>query len=268
MSEILEAAWAGGIDTLDTALAYGTAEQAIGELRPPQAQFKVISKTAPVRAESVSAAAASHVLDGVKDSIRRLRVNALDALLVHHAPDLLVPGGAALFRALETLRNDGLVGRLGVSVYDAPTLRAVLADFPIEIVQLPINLLNQSLLSSGMIADLVRRGIEVHARSVFLQGALLMEPAALSERFAALGAQLVRIRTEAAAAGLSPAAAALGFVARCAPISRIVIGVNTAAQLRDNILALAAGAAVPWARDTASYASDDPDLIDPRRWTA
>ncbi len=267
-TSVLAAAWRGGIDTLDTGAAYGNAEAVIGELRPRDARFDVISKTPPVRRSEVTAADVEGIIAGAHRSLAKLRVEALAALLVHHAPDLLVPGGTALFGALEKLRSQGAVRRLGVSVYDAATLRAVLAQFPVEIVQLPLNLLDQRFVQDGTLEELARRGIEVHARSVFLQGVLLTDGAKLPAHFAPVRGRIDRFQAECAAAAVPRAAAALGFAAGCAGVSRIVIGVNSAAQLEENLAAFSAASTAQWTPAPEGYAVDDPEIIDPRKWAA
>jgi aryl-alcohol dehydrogenase-like predicted oxidoreductase len=263
---VLAAAWQGGIDLLETGPAYGDAESRIGKVMPREARFAVISKTRRLGRERIGEDDAREAAALARASLERLRVPRLEALLVHHAPDLLVPGGERLFAALEALRAEGLAGRLGVCVYDAPTLEAVLERFPLQIVQLPLNLLDQRFVRDGAIAALARRGVEVHARSAFLQGVLLTDAARLPARLNAARAPVARLQADCAAAGLSRAAAALAFVARCEGVRRIVIGVNSVAQLAQNLAAFAAaaGAALPGA---GRYALDDAAVIDPRRWT-
>lgn len=263
VAEVLRVAWAEGVDLLDTAAAYGEAERVIGELRPPQAPFRIVSKIGAPAEPGVPSPA-----EAVQASLRRLRVKALDALLVHHAAHLLAPGGEQLFTGLQRLRGEGLLGRIGVSVYDSATLQAVLERFPVEIVQLPLNLLDQRFAQDGSLAELARRGIEVHTRSAFLQGVLLTDASKLPPRFAGARGRIDAFHTACRAAGISRSAGALGFVAGCPGVSRIVIGVDSAAQLRENLAAFSAAAAARWQPRPGDYAVADPRVIDPRTWTA
>ena len=261
-AELLRVAWDEGVDMLDTAAAYGDAERLIGELRPAHARFAVVSRIGAPAEPGIPAAE-----QAVRAALARLRTQRLDALLVHHAPHLLAPGGAERFAELERLKRDGLIGRIGVSIYDAATLQSVLAAYPIDIVQLPLNVLDQRLVRDGSLAALAARGVEVHARSVFLQGVLLTEPASLPPRCAQARAPVERFRAAAAAAGLSAAAAALAFVAGCAGVSRIVIGVDGASQLRANIAALHEALARGRTFDAAALAVEERAVIDPRIWS-
>ena len=83
----------------------------------------------------------------------------------------------------------------------------------VEIVQLPLNLLDQRFVQDGTLAELARRGTEVHVRSVFLQGVLLTDGAKLPAHFAPVRGRIDRFQAECAAATVPRAAAALGFAA-------------------------------------------------------
>ena len=156
----------------------------------------------------------------------------------------------------------------GAQILEGATLKAVLDRFPVQIVQLPVNLLDQRFVHDGTLALLARSNIEVHARSVFLQGVLLADAAQLPPRFAGVRGRIERLDAQCAARGVSRAAAALRFVASCPGVSRIVIGVNSAAQLKENLSAFSVATAGSWDLDAAAYALDDAEIIDPRKWAA
>ena len=161
---ILDIAWRNGIDMLDTAADYGDAESVIAALRPSGSQFRIVSKTTSIGRSDITQADVDRVVARVHQSLGRLRVATLDALLVHHADDLLALGSHGLYRALAALKSQGFVRRIGVSVYDPATLCLVLDQYDIDVVQLPLNLLDQRFLRDGTLDELTRRGIEVHAR--------------------------------------------------------------------------------------------------------
>jgi aryl-alcohol dehydrogenase-like predicted oxidoreductase len=262
---VLTRAWQAGVDLIDTAAAYGDSESAIGELRPAAAAFTIVTKTLPIRAERISASDVERVVGGVRASAARLRVSALDALLVHESKDLLAEGGEALFTALQSLKRDGLVKRLGVSVYEPAVLDDLIARFPIELVQLPLNVFDQRFARQGQLLRWAARGIEIHARSVFLQGLLLRDPGNVPAHLARAAAPLTKFRQRAREAGLDPLAAALAFAVQQAGVSRAVIGVDGLAELEANLSAYAQ--ARQRGMDFATLAVDDPNLTDPRLWS-
>lgn len=229
IERILARARAAGIDLLDTAAAYGTSEDVLGASDEARAGFSIVTKTQPLRLESIDAEAVERVVDGVRRSVRRLHVAALDGLLVHHAPDLLAPGGDRLYDALQSLRAEGLVRRLGASVYTVDQLLTLLERYPLEIVQLPMNVLDQAFLQTGTLDRLARGGIEVHVRSIFLQGILLAER--LPRALQTLEPGWLRFQECCAQAGLSSLQGCLAYLKTCEQVSYGVVGVEDSAQL-------------------------------------
>jgi aryl-alcohol dehydrogenase-like predicted oxidoreductase len=231
---------------------------------PADAHFEIISKIPRFEHASDEAACMAQVAACAQRSWTKLGVSSLGGLLVHHAPDLLGPMGAALFDGLLRLKAQGVVRRIGVSVYDPDTLSAVLDRYQIEIVQLPLNILDQRFARSGAIAALGRAGIAVHVRSVFLQGVLVGDSATLPRQFSSARHVISRFHQKAKWVGLSPVSAALSFVAQCKGVARIIIGVDGVHHLRESI------AAFKMARANAFDASDlsveDLEIIDARRW--
>jgi aryl-alcohol dehydrogenase-like predicted oxidoreductase len=129
-----------------------------------------------------------------------------------------------------------------------------------------MSVLDQRFAHTGALARLKRRGVEVHVRSAFLQGVLIADLDRLPERFASIATVLARYRAECRAAGLSPAACALKFVCRCEGVDRIVIGVDSLEQLRENLQAYSDARDWSGYFDFSQFALSDPDIIDPRRW--
>lgn len=266
VARILSRAWEAGVDLIDTAAAYGESESVIGMLRPPAAAFSIVSKTLPVRSDRITPADVERVVAGVHRSLALLRISTLDALLVHESNDLLVPGGDALFAALVKLKSAGLVKRLGVSVYEPPVLDILLGRFPIEIVQLPLNVFDQRFVQHGRLAQWAARGVEIHARSVFLQGLLIRVAGDLPPRLAGVAGPLARFHDQARRAGLDPVAAALGFAIRQSGVACAVVGVDGFAAFEANLQAYAM--ARRREMDFAGLAVDDTRITDPRQWSS
>lgn len=260
VSSILAHAWSNGVDMLDSAPAYGRAEEVIAAARPAAARFAVVTKTLPLATVSGVAEVAARV--------RRSRevLGDLSAVLVHDDADLLGADGEALFAALAALRREGVAARIGASVYDPEVLEKLLDRYPIECVQLPMNILDQRFLQSGLLERLRQGGVQVHVRSVYLQGRLLMEPDRLPPEFAKARSTIEAFRRKARSSGLSPAAALMRFIMCCGNVDRLVIGVDGLADLIDTILSFESAASSREAFDASSFAMADPEIIDPRRW--
>jgi aryl-alcohol dehydrogenase-like predicted oxidoreductase len=253
-----------GVRLFDTAPAYGEAEELLGRLLPAGAGVRGVTKTPPMPGEEVREADCDAVARAAERS-RELLGERLDALLVHHCSELAKPGGERLARRLAALRDDGLVGRLGVSVYSREELDAARGLLPVELAQVPLSAFDQRLLRDGTLAELRAAGVEVHTRSAFLQGLLLMTPEELPAGLARAAEPLRRWRRACAESGLAPIEAALRF-ARSAPgVEAVLVGANSAAELEQCLTAIGRpGDAV----ECASLAVEDPEIFDPRRWAA
>jgi len=261
---ILECALAGGVETIDTAPAYGEAEALLGRLLPATAGVGIVTKTPPLASEEVSVGDCDAVARSAERSLERLGRERLDGLLLHHGAELALPGGKQLAARLAALREAGLVEKLGVSVYDRAELDAARERLEIDLVQLPLNAFDQRLLRDGTLAELREAGVAVHVRSAFLQGLLLMEVAELPASLAAAAGPLRRFEELRRRRGLSRIEAALGPLRDQPGVDVVLVGANSARELRECVAAMREVA--PGGGLSEELAVADPELIDPRRW--
>lgn len=236
-ARILEVAQKHGVSLLDTAAAYGDSEAVLGECLHGKTSFKIVSKTAACESSSITENECLRFDQVLLRTLARTRQPSLYGLLVHQVDDLFKPGGSRLFERLLAARDNQLVEKIGVSVYSAADIDAVLERFKVDIVQVPINLLDQRLLHSGHLSKLKDRGIEIHARSVFLQGLLLMEPDGLPTFFNPVRPVLQSYHEKLNICGYTPLDAALGFVKNIAEVDAILVGVVTASQFEEVVAA-------------------------------
>ena len=106
-------------------------------------------------------------------SLEKLNQKNIYGLLIHRSTDLLKEGGEKLIRKLKELKEKDLVRKIGISIYDPKILSQIYKLFIPDIVQLPINVFNQESILEGYLGEMKEKNIEVHARSIFLQGLLL-----------------------------------------------------------------------------------------------
>jgi aryl-alcohol dehydrogenase-like predicted oxidoreductase len=255
---LLKQAWDGGVRVVDTAQAYGNSEEVLGAaMRNP---WRVVTKTLPLRSDRVDEDAVARVDAAFTQSLRHL--GKVDTLLVHHAHDLLVPGGERLFAWLQDRKHRGDVSRIGVSVYEGSEIAALLDRFAFDVVQLPASVADQRLIVDGSIARLHAAGIEVHVRSLFLQGLLLAEPKFAAERFPERRYWFEEFHSECAKQGVSPQAACFAFFKSHREFSTAVVGVSSSAELSQLLGAWASAGAVDW----SAWGVDNTSFTDPRLW--
>lgn len=255
---ILDQAWTAGIDTLDTAVLYDESEQRLGRIGV--AGWKVISKLPAIPEGTPNVMA--WVRESIEASLRRLRVSRLHGLLLHRPQQLRGPQGEELYQALADVKNEGTVGRIGISINSPSQLDALWPEYRFDVVQAPMNVLDRRLVTSGWLFKLRESGTELHARSVFLQGLLLMMHERRPPYFGRWDGLWKRWHDWLKQCRLTPQQACLGFVLSYPEVGRAVIGVDSPAQLRE----LIAASATP-ARPPAEVMTEDLDLIQPSRWS-
>lgn len=257
-AEILDRARAAGMDMLDTAVAYGGSEQRLGEIGVHD--WRIISKLPALPSGTFDAG--RWVSQQVSASLQRLKVDRLYGLLLHRPGDLLENHGEEIHAALQNLKACGIVGKIGISIYSPDELGALFTRFDINLVQAPFNILDRRLVTSGWLDRLHAGGVEVHVRSIFLQGLLLMTSADRHASFNRWQNLLRRWHVWLEDTGLSPLQACLGYVLAQPYVERIVIGIDTLHQLGE-ILSIAPDVRIQVPDDLCS---NDIDLINPSRW--
>ena len=135
VARILDTAVGHGIDSIDTAIAYGQSELLIGETA--QNRFNIISKLPPLSLEVSNVSEWVHMQ--VNASLARLKCTSLDALLLHRPRDLVEQHGTELYAAIESLKIRKIIQRFGVSIYAPDELDGIIGKFDIDVVQAPLN---------------------------------------------------------------------------------------------------------------------------------
>jgi aryl-alcohol dehydrogenase-like predicted oxidoreductase len=250
---ILSLAWERGIRQLDTAPAYGNIEERLDRLCGPRG-FEVISKVPALGRLSAGDDKLPAALTHAGTSAARLG-GRLKALLFHDATDLEDPGAAACWQALrDWAKPTGVL--LGSSGYGPEQLQALHARLGLDLVQVPGNAFDQR------VAGHAPGVAQVHLRSAFLQGLLLMAPEQAAQRLPATAAPMQRWLAWCAGRQLSPLEAALSVVKGFAGVTHCLVGVDSAQQLDDITQA--------WDRARALAAPElavsDAAVTDPRQW--
>jgi len=255
---ILQHAQQTGIDTLDTAIAYGESESVLGHIGVKA--WKVVTKLPAV--PEGCADVSQWVKAQAQGSLKRLGFNSLHGLLLHRPSQLLEGIGVELYAALQSLKAQGLVGKVGVSVYGPAELDALCGQYTFDLVQAPLNILDRSLVNSGWAQRLKDDDVEVHTRSAFLQGLLLMPKEKRQAKFGRWKDIWSVWDQWLAETGLSPLQACLRFANALDCIDRVVIGVDNVTQLEEII-----GAAVGVLPSLPQFKTlQDNRLVNPATW--
>lgn len=258
VKDILRLARAHELNTLDTAKLYGSSEHALGQTNLED--FNIITKLPPVPEDTPSVS--DWILKQVHHSIEILGTKTLHGVLLHRPSQLQTPIGREIIRALLSLKETGVIRKLGVSVYDPSELDYLISKFDIDLVQTPFNILDRRILESGWLDRLADSGIEVHTRSAFLQGLMLMQDDERPDYFATWAPLFQAWSHWLTEYELTPLEACIRYVLSHSQISKVVVGVESPSQLLE-IIRIQPGD-LPYLPD--SFASPDLNLINPSLW--
>lgn len=254
--QILRRASQLGIRVIDTAQAYGDIQARLAGLAPDGA-FGIVTKLPPLPRDLLAAEAGAWAVQALQRAKDELG-SALHAVLFHRGEDLLESRGAVLWeRCSNWAAASGC--SLGISCYDPDTLRQVRERYPVAIAQLPGNAFDQRLSKLHLTPE---QPLQVHVRSAFLQGLLLMQEAEAARRVPRAAKALAAWHDWLRKHSLRALPAALGFVKALKGATHCVVGVDGLEQLEQ--VAAAWDAAAPLHAD--ALAVDDLQVIDPRHW--
>ncbi|MBL69341.1 MAG: aldo/keto reductase [Verrucomicrobiales bacterium] len=255
---ILKTGYQKGINVLDTAMVYGDAESVLGTQM--NGKWKIITKIPPIPEEIKDIK--KWIYNETKRSLVRLRRGSIYGLLVHQEVQLGQAIGEPIFEALLKLKEEGVVQKVGVSVYDPDSITSLISRYPIGIIQAPLNLIDHRLIQERTMKSIKAAGIEVHARSIFLQGILLKTIKELPPYFSKWSSLWRRIGEWMQEEDCSAVEACLGFVSSISEIDQIVVGVTSEEELREAMSAENARLHEP----PPDFSCHDVGLINPSAW--
>ncbi len=257
VGDILEVAARARLGVFDLAGRSPQAELEMGDVMPRPQPFKVcISTVRPDRGADLVEAEA-------RAALARLGVEQAECIFVPTASELFGPHGQAMWNRLRALKDAGVTRKIGISVFASDDPLGLARRFRPDVVQAPASLLDQRLLIDGTLAAIAGLGMEVHLRSIFLNGLLLLPPDRAPSHLKAAATRISRARRLIAEGKSDPLQAALGFALSRPEASAVLVGVASARELN---AVVAAAASPPPDLDWDDMAIDDPAALDPRAW--
>jgi aryl-alcohol dehydrogenase-like predicted oxidoreductase len=257
-AEILQYARSSGVDTVDTAIAYGESEQRLGEIGVEQLQIVSKLPAIPQSCRDVH----SWVYESVEGCLGRLKIPKLHGLLLHRPEQLFGVHGVELYRTMRELKIRGFVEKIGISIYGPDELDTLWPRFRFDIVQAPFSIVDRRMADSGWFDRLRLDGAEIHVRSIFLQGLLLMSVADRPPVFDRWSCIWQRWHAWLEYEQLTPLQACLGFALSQPEIDRVVVGVDSLRQLQAILDSTDVSCLMP----PENLMCEDENLINPSRW--
>jgi len=253
-SKILAEAKANGISILDTSYAYGDSEAVLGELLEKDDYFKIVSKLPRTNENPKSI---------FEETTKRLKKNKLYGYLVHHFdyfrenPDI--------WKDIQTLKKEGLVEKIGFSLYRIQELEYLFSkNAAFDIVQIPYNILDRAF--ESYLKELKQRNVEIHTRSVFLQGLFFKPVDKLPEKLKPLEPYLFAISEFCEEQCITIEELALNSVIHHPDIDGVLVGVDNVVQLQKNIKSVWAEIPARVSEFIDTFDVKEKELLNPVNW--
>jgi len=250
------------INMIDTAHAYGQSEERIG--KHDLSGWNIVTKIPSI---DYGAYFSGVINKFVESSLARMKIDSLYGLLIHDTKNFLDhPNYSRILSDLIDLKNSKIVKKIGLSIYDVSILKRIdysdLQHF--DIIQCPFNLADQRLLESPEIIFLKSIGAEIHARSIFLQGLLLMNRESRPVQFLKFNQWFESYDAYITNTGYSRLEACLKFALHTSILDRVIVGIDSSDQLLEMLsLNLEEKFLKP-----DQISCNSMDLIDPTRWNS
>lgn len=261
VEQIISACGENKIYFLDTAKSYGVSEARLGEIGLNQ--FKMITKISlpPTISEFK---VADYLTSSVADSLAKMKTSSCHGVLIHNVESLSWAKARAAIGALNEIKLSGKAAKIGVSIYDVRSIEHMTEIYSLlDIVQAPSSLLDRRLENSSVISELFSKGVEIHARSIFLQGLLLSSEKTMPRRLKSESWNW-REWLKVADTSTSRLKKCIDYVKKVPNISHVVFGVNTPAQLQQIVTAF--DDEIDFSDDLSFMKCGSPRIIDPRLW--
>lgn len=259
--KILEKAYDLGIRTLDTAEAYGTAHDIINEFHKlVPFRFKIISKfSGDIKKYP------NDILERLKIHVHYFDVSKLEAYFFHSFKDFK----SSLKRdnlVLQKIKDSNLTNKIGVSVYTNEQIEEVINHKEINLIQLPFNLFDNESKRGEVISKAKERGVEIHTRSVFLQGLFLKDNGSLKGNLVELKNDLNDLNELLITYRIETVIAALNYVCSKSYIDKVLIGVDNIDQLKMNLDSLEYDLPQKLIKKIDQINVKNKELLNPSQW--
>lgn len=258
MTNILTLAKSLNIKMIDTANAYGDSETRLGKF--DLNGFKVITKLPKFDSNHEAKYFVDYYL---QESLNRLNLNCIYGYLLHHPDDLLSNTGRLIYERLRFWQASGKIEKIGISIHDFSVAKLIIDSYSLDIVQLPFNVLDRRALENGFLQSLKVKGIEVHVRSVFLQGLLLMTIKKRPNYFSRWGDLFEEWQRWLSAKKLNATDACLQFVLQYPEVDNLIVGFDSLDQFSQINSQINNSS---FDGEFFSKHSEDYDLINPSNW--
>tara|TARA_Y100001970_G_scaffold286823_1_gene409928 strand:- start:2072 stop:2944 length:873 start_codon:yes stop_codon:yes gene_type:complete len=250
------------VKTIDTSPKYKNAENIIGSIN--KNRFNIISKIPKLPRKIKKKNIDKWIKHKANISLKNLKIKKFDCLMLNNSNSLLSKNGNEIYKSLRNIKKEGLTKKIGISIYDFKTLNKIIKKFQFNVVQAPMNIFDQRLIKTGFLKKLKKNKIEVHIRSIFLQGLLLLKYKQIPKKLKFLKKDWIEWENWLLNKKINPLKACVSFALSHKQIDGIVIGCDSKNQLKQILKEMKVKRKFSFYK----FNKKNSALIDPRIWTA
>lgn len=247
------------IKYIDTAINYKNVERKIGKFNLNFFEIYTKIPEIPKKIKNIDL----WIHNQITLSLKKTNKFFFEGVFLHNPEDLLKNKNKQIFNTLETLKKQKKIKKIGVSVYDLKTLKRIIKEFKIDIIQIPYNLFDRGQKKKELLKILKKNKIEIHARSIFLQGVLLMDSNKLPQSLKKWKSKFIQLENWCMKNKVSKIQACLNAVLENKIFNKVLISVENEKQLFQLLNAINK-------RNKKNYPknlqTNEKKLIDPRLW--
>lgn len=214
------------INSFETAQSYGNAESRLGILN--MKNLSVITKIKGLNQEYDQ----MKIYALIKDSLKKLKLKQVFGLMIHDAKDLQGSNGLKIFHFLKTLKKKKIIKNIGVAVYDLDELSKLTKKFKFDIISIPCSIFDRRFLKSKIVVKLKKLNTKIYARSIFLQGLLLMKHKNIPNYFYKWNNHFLKLDKLSNQEKMSKLEFCINFVISNPLIDKVIIGCDNIIQFK------------------------------------
>ena len=261
IKKLLYLASKNNIKIIDTAPIYNESEKIIGQLN--KNRFKIISKI-PNKPKNIKKGQIKDWLkNSATNSLENLNIKKFECLLLHNGESLLKKYGNEIYEGIKKLKSNGITKKIGISIYNFNSLNKILKKFKVDLIQVPFNIFDQRLIQKDLLKRIKKQKIQIHVRSVFLQGVLLLKYNQLPKKLKKFKKEWDKWQNWLKKNKANPLQACLSFIRNQTQLDGIVVGCDNINQL-NQILKLKQ---MKGKFSLHNLNIKNNKLIDPRKWS-
>ena len=256
---IIHQAFKIGIRTIDTAIAYEKSEEVLGRIGIKN--WNIITKIPTFKNNKSEMRV--WVKQEIDSSMHRLRINKLEAVLFHNSDQVSEPDKKDIYLEVKKIQDEGLINKIGFSIYNIEQADFLIDNFDFQILQIPYNIFDRRFEDVAFLKKCKDKNIEIHVRSIFLQGLLLMNINKIPIKFKKWNILFQKWHSFLDENKINALDACLASVLYNYNFNKIIIGIDNINQLEEISLSIQnlKNFKIP-----EYLSSNDLNLINPQNW--